>query len=286
MRAEAVQTGPCARPAHDGRDRAAAQAHRRRHRSDEHRPRRRTRAAALQVVGDRRPHVARQRQHVGASALAAHRDLPRAPVEILELQSRDLVGPKPQAQHQHDHRVVPPSHGPAPVTGVQQCPCLGPAQSLRQQRDLAPRDRHRRRRQIAFDQPREVGVAQERAHRAGVAAHRRRRVTAAGLAQDRSADIVNSQPAKTLAAAAVQEPSSVSRIRLDGQRRHAALLTQVVDEPGQRGNDLLARRSRRSGHGLLLHPRQVEGASAQTHGYADLRRQAPRPSDDSRAASA
>ena len=74
----------------------------------EHLARPRAGAAVLQVVRQRRPHLARQRQQRAVTGLAdAHPQRGVAPVEILQSQLHDLAGPQPQPGHAQDDRPVP-----------------------------------------------------------------------------------------------------------------------------------------------------------------------------------
>ena len=52
--------------------------------------------AAAQIRRDRRAHLGRQRQPFGAVALAQHRDLAAAPVDVVQPEAGDLAGAQPQ----------------------------------------------------------------------------------------------------------------------------------------------------------------------------------------------
>ena len=79
-----------------------------------------TRAPAGEVVDDRLPGIARQRQGVVAVALTPDRDLTAPPVEIVQAERGDIPGAQPQPDQQRHHRVVPAPRRCGPIAGGQQ----------------------------------------------------------------------------------------------------------------------------------------------------------------------
>ena len=59
------------------------------------------RAIVAQVGGERLTHLDRQREPIPAACLAPHRDLPAPPVDVTQLQGRDLPGAKPSRASRH-----------------------------------------------------------------------------------------------------------------------------------------------------------------------------------------
>jgi hypothetical protein len=74
----------------------------------------------LEVGSDRLTDVARQRETVLVTPLAAHHDLARSPVDVLQAQAGHLASPQPEAEQSKQNGVVPPALGPSAVARTKQ----------------------------------------------------------------------------------------------------------------------------------------------------------------------
>ena len=93
--------------AHGGGDRAGRCRPEWRPARQEHLPAGTRRSSPPEIGGDSPSHVGRKRQPVRATALAAHHQLSRPPVDVVEPERSDLRTPQSQAHEQDDDRVVP-----------------------------------------------------------------------------------------------------------------------------------------------------------------------------------
>jgi hypothetical protein len=112
-----------------------------------------------QILRDRLADIGRQRQPLDAAAFAAHDDLPRPPVKVVELKPGDLATAHSQPhQHHQDREIATPSHRRA-VAAVQQPADLLAVEPTRQTRQPPARHRRHRPGQRARDQPLDVQEA-------------------------------------------------------------------------------------------------------------------------------
>jgi hypothetical protein len=115
MRADGPQASPSGGSAHDAADPNARQPTQRSLDTDEQRALLRAgRMAVMQVGRDRLADVGGQRQPIAAAALAADRDLPSAPADVIEQERGDLAGAYPESdEHRQDREVAAAAGGVA-----------------------------------------------------------------------------------------------------------------------------------------------------------------------------
>ena len=119
---------PPAGAAHGGGDRAGRNRSQWRPARQEHLSAGTRWSSPLEIGGDSPPHVGRKRQPVRATALAAHHQLSRPPVDVVEPERSDLRTPESEAHEQDDDRVVPAAKRAAAIAAVQDGPDLGPGE--------------------------------------------------------------------------------------------------------------------------------------------------------------
>lgn len=98
----------------------------------EHRPRTALRTSLRQPAGDCLAGRRRQREPLGAAALARHRDLPGPPLDVLQLQARGFRATQPEAGQQRQDRVITQSDRCPAIAAGQQPLDIGRGQSPRQ----------------------------------------------------------------------------------------------------------------------------------------------------------
>jgi hypothetical protein len=151
-----------------------------------------SRAAPGQPAGHRLADVGRQRQAVAAAALAPDGDLALAPVNVAQLQDRDLPGAQAKPRQQHDDRVIPAAGRAAPVAAIDDPGQVCRADRPRQGRQLPARRRRHRAGQRRGDLPVQVEEAQQRPQ-AGHRCLRRRHAPAAAFAACESGHVRSGQ---------------------------------------------------------------------------------------------
>jgi len=73
----------------------------------------------MQIRGDRRADLIRQRQLLDASSLAVHGDHSGPPVQVLQPQARHFAGAQSQPLQDEDDGVIAASDRGAPITRTQ-----------------------------------------------------------------------------------------------------------------------------------------------------------------------
>jgi hypothetical protein len=69
---------------------------------------------------ERFPDLGQQREPIpGEAFAAAHEDLPRTPLDVVEFQRDDLAGPQPKTGEQQQNGVIAPAHRRLEITGLE-----------------------------------------------------------------------------------------------------------------------------------------------------------------------
>jgi hypothetical protein len=188
------------------------------------------RPSAAQIRRDRRAHVGRQRQPLGAVALAADHKLPAAPVDVVQPQPGDLPGAQAQpGQHQQD-RIVSPAGAGASITTGEQTAQLARFQALRQTGQPPAGHRRHRTGQHGRHPPGQVQPAQQRPQRADNQLRRPDRPTRAGR-QHKTGDVGRRDPGEiqhVTVSAAGNERADEVHVPARGAHGQSPLADQVV----------------------------------------------------------
>lgn len=133
----------------------------RRHQADKNGAAARGWATVRQIRRERLPDVCRQWHRVGSAALAADRQLPAAPVDIVQGEAADLIGPQSEASQQHQDSVVASAHRGLAVAVRKDLMNLHARQRLRECRESPARNPGDACRQVALDLASKPQVTQE-----------------------------------------------------------------------------------------------------------------------------
>jgi hypothetical protein len=139
---------------------------RRMHR-EEHAPAPALTARCFKTLDDGLADVAGQRELVALVGLAVDDDLPGAPIEIVEPQSRDLDGAQPQPCEQEQDRVVARAGRVLAVTRGEDPVDLRSRRELRDRRHAPARDPGNRTRESGIGEASDREIAQQRPQPAG-----------------------------------------------------------------------------------------------------------------------
>ena len=222
--------------------------------------------APLAVAGQSLADVGGYRQALPAVSLARDGQLPGAPVDIIELDGRDLASAQAKPCHHHDHGVVTPAQGSPPVEAGQQPRHLASSQPPLRGAPAPAGDRQHRRRQLAGDVPLHVQVPQQRpqpGHHAPrrcraappvLLQHERRHVTGGQLRQGQLAAATPGPPGQELPG----HPGIVADAAL-GQGTLARQVTAI-------GGKQLIRRGRRRHRRQADRPGAAQMVQKRAHG--------------------